>query len=51
MNEKDIERLKWAVQMVLRDFEDNDSPHLSVAAVDAILSVEDLVQGVTDAKD
>ena len=40
--EQRVERLAWAIRMVLRDFEDNDSPHLSVAAVKAVQSVEAL---------
>lgn len=42
--EQRIEELAWAVQMVLRDFEDNDSPCLSVAAVNAVQKVAPLAQ-------
>ena len=36
------ERLQWAVQIVLKDFQDNDGPCLSQAGVNAIWVVEPL---------
>jgi hypothetical protein len=33
------DRLEWMLDLIVRDFEDNDSPHLSVAAVQAVQAV------------
>lgn len=45
------ERLQWAVQIVLRDFQDNHSPCLSQAGVNAIWVVEPLAVAQQEEKE